>query len=136
MNDFIGAGAFALTSAWILYFYTTFCGLSPIQAASIFALARVGDAVASPTMGVITDNFHKTKLGKRFGRMKFFLLLAIPLVGVYTTIWISSFLYAAMIFTGIFVCVLIIVYTFTWERSLEEIEAAEANEVKEKQVNM
>ncbi|MBU3072099.1 MFS transporter [Clostridium estertheticum] len=206
MNDFIGAGAFALTSAWLLYFYTTFCGLSPIQAASIFALARVVDAVASPTMGFITDNFHKTKLGKRFGRRKFFLLLAIPLVGVYTTIWISgftyfyylatyiafelvytmilipydtlaaemtsdfkvrakltsarmyiaqfsaflaafipgrlinslgkesskSFLYAAMIFTVIFVIVLILVYLFTWERPLEEIEAAEANEVKDK----
>mgnify|MGYP001567841810 FL=1 len=206
MNDFIGAGAFALTSAWLLYFYTTFCGLSPIQAASIFALARVVDAVASPTMGFITDNFHKTRLGKRFGRRKFFLLLAIPLVGVYTTIWISgfsylyylatyiafelvytmilipydtlaaemtsdfkvrakltsarmyiaqfsaflaafipgrlinllgkespkSFLYAAMIFTVIFVIVLILVYTFTWERPLAEIEAAEANEVKEK----
>lgn len=206
MNDFIGAGAFALTAAWLLYFYTTFCGLSPIEAASIFALARVVDAVASPTMGFITDNFHKTKLGKRFGRRKFFILIAIPLVTVYTTIWISgfsymyylvtyiafeivyimilipydtlaaemtsdfkirakltsarmyiaqfsaflaafipgrlivalgkespnSFLYAGMIFTVIFVCVLILVYKFTWERSFEEIEAMESNEIVEK----
>jgi oligogalacturonide transporter len=84
MNDFIGAGAFALTSAWLLYFYTTFCGLTAIQASSIFALARVVDAVASPTMGFITDNFHKTRLGRRFGRRKFFLLAAIPLVVIYT----------------------------------------------------
>lgn len=206
MNDFIGAGAFALTAAWLLYFYTTFCGLTPIEAASIFALARVVDAVASPTMGFITDNFHKTKLGKRFGRRKFFILLGIPLVVVYATIWISgfsymyylttyiafelvytmilipydtlaaemtsdfkirakltsarmyiaqfsaflaafipgrliialgkespnSFLYAGMIFTVIFVCVLILVYKFTWERSLEEVEALEVNEIKEK----
>ncbi len=206
MTDFIGAGAFALTAAWLLYFYTTFCGLTPIQASSIFALARIVDAVASPTMGFITDNFHKTKLGRRFGRRKFFLLAAIPLIVVYVTIWISgfsylyylttyiafeivytmilipydtlaaemtsdfkvrakltsarmyiaqfsaflaafipgrlitvlgkdspkSFLIAAIIFTVIFVCVLILVNKFTWERSLEEIEILESRHSKEK----
>lgn len=70
MNDFIGAGAFALTSAWLLYFYTTFCGLTPIEASSIFALARIVDAVASPTMGFITDNFHKTALGRKIWKKK------------------------------------------------------------------
>ncbi|WP_315073616.1 MFS transporter [uncultured Clostridium sp.] len=206
MNDFIGAGAFALTSAWLLYFYTTFCGLTPIQASSIFALARIVDAVASPTMGFITDNFHKTALGRKFGRRKFFLLAAIPLIIVYSAIWVSgfsyvyyvatyiafeivytmvlipydtlaaemtsdfkvrakltsarmyiaqfsaflaaflpgrlinalgkespqSFLIAGGIFTVIFICVLILVYTFTWERSLEEIEILEGRHSKEK----
>lgn len=206
MNDFIGAGAFALTSAWLLYFYTTFCGLTAIQASSIFALARVVDAVASPTMGFITDNFHKTRLGRKFGRRRFFLLAAIPLVIIYTFMWMSgfsyvyyaatyigfevvytmilipydtlaaemtsdfhvrakltssrmyiaqfsaflaaflpgrlinalgkqspnSFLYAGIIFTVIFMVVLTLVYTFTWERSLEEVEALEARNPKEK----
>jgi len=206
MTDFIGAGAFALTGAWLLYFYTTFCGLTPIEASSIFALARIVDAVASPTMGFITDNFHKTALGRRFGRRRFFLLAAIPLVIIYITIWISgfsyfyyvatyiafeivytmilipydtlaaemtsdfkvrakltsarmyiaqfsaflaafipgrlintlgkespkSFLFAAMIFTVIFVIVLILVYNFSWERSLEEIEVLESRHSKEK----
>jgi len=206
MNDFIGAGAFALTAAWLVYFYTTFCGLTLIQASSIFAIARIVDAISSPTMGFITDNFHKTKLGKKFGRRRFFLLLGIPLVLVYTAIWISgfsylyylstyiafeivynmilipydtlaaemtsdykvrakltsarmyiaqfsafiaailpgrlisvlgksspkSFLYAGMIFTVIFIIVLILVYKGTWERSIEEIEASEINDNKEK----
>jgi oligogalacturonide transporter len=200
ITDFIGAGAFALTSAWLLYFYTTFCGLTLIEASSIFALARVVDAVASPTMGFITDNFHKTKLGRRFGRRKFFLLISIPLVICYSLIWMNgfsylyylvtyilfeivytmilipydtlaaemtsnfkvrakltsarmycaqfsaflaaflpgrlinalgkesanSFLYAGIIFTCIFIAVLLLVYNFTWERSLEEIKALEA----------
>lgn len=87
MNDFIGAGAFALTSAWLLYFYTTFCGLTAIQASSIFALARVVDAVASPTMGFITDNFHKTRLGQNLEEEDFsywqpsLWLLSIPSCG-------------------------------------------------------
>jgi oligogalacturonide transporter len=46
-----GAGRFsrrrALTAAWLLYFYTTFCGLTPIEATLIFAAARVLDAVVS-----------------------------------------------------------------------------------------
>ncbi|GMA97355.1 MFS transporter [Pelosinus sp. IPA-1] len=204
ITDFIGAGAFALTSAWLLYFYTTFCGLTLVEASSIFALARIVDAVASPTMGFITDNFHKTRLGRRFGRRKFFLLISIPLVICYSFIWMTgfsylyylmtyilfeivytmilipydtlaaemtsnykvrakltsarmycaqfsafvaaflpgrlinalgkessgSFLYAGAIFTGIFIVVLILVYNFTWERSLEEIKSTECKEPK------
>ncbi|MCM3701600.1 MFS transporter [Paenibacillus macerans] len=93
LGDFLGAGAFALTAAWLLFFLTTFCGLTAVEAGSIFAIARIVDAVAAPTMGYITDNFHKTKLGRRFGRRKFFILASIPLVLVYTLIWISGFSY-------------------------------------------
>lgn len=92
-TDFLGAGAFALTAAWLLYFYTTFCGLTPVQAGSIFALARVVDAVAAPVMGYVTDNFHKTKLGRKFGRRRFFLLISIPLVLCYSLIWVSGMSY-------------------------------------------
>lgn len=70
-GDFLGAGTTALTAAWLLYFYTTFCGLSPIEATFIFAMARVLDAVVSPLMGFLTDNFGSTRLGRRFGRRKF-----------------------------------------------------------------
>jgi oligogalacturonide transporter len=38
------------------------------------------DAVVSPLMGFLTDNFGSTWLGKRFGRRKFFILLGIPCV--------------------------------------------------------
>lgn len=39
-GDFLGAGTTALTAAWLLYFYTTFCGLTPIEATFIFAMGR------------------------------------------------------------------------------------------------
>lgn len=200
--DFLGAGSSALTGAWLLFFYTTFCGLSATQGALIFACARFVDAIASPLMGVITDNFHHTKLGKRFGRRKFFILLGIPLVLSYMLFWTSgqsfwyylvtyvafdviytmvlvpyetlaaemttdykkrslfsglrlfcgqvsaffaafipgrligmlgkddphSFLYAAGIFSVVFVLILIGLYAFTWERPLSEIEAMEAQD--------
>lgn len=92
-GDFLGAGTTALTAAWLLYFYTTFCGLTPVEATFIFAMARVLDAVVSPLMGFLTDNFGSTWLGQRFGRRKFFILLGIPLVFSYTFMWVDGMSY-------------------------------------------
>ncbi|WP_410012298.1 MFS transporter [Sodalis sp. C49] len=98
-GDFLGAGTTALTAAWLLYFYTTFCGLSPIEATFIFACARVLDAVVSPLMGYLTDNFGGTWLGKRFGRRKFFILLGIPCVFSYCLMWVGGMGYGYYLLT-------------------------------------
>ena len=71
-----------------LTFYTTFCGLTPIEATLIFAAARVLDAVVSPLMGFLTDNLAPW-LGKR-GRRKFFILLGIPCVFSYSAMWVGE----------------------------------------------
>ena len=89
-NDFLGAGAMAVISGWILFFYTTFCGLTAVQAATIFTVARLLDAVASPLIGYISDHFHRTGLGKRFGRRRFFVLLAIPLLPSFALMWVDG----------------------------------------------
>lgn len=93
LADVIGSGAFTLVSAWLLFFLTTFCGLTPIEAGSLFAVARIVDVIMCPLMGYISDNFHKTWLGRRFGRRRFFLLLSIPLVSVYSLLWVEGFNY-------------------------------------------
>ncbi|HEY5807072.1 MAG TPA: MFS transporter [Povalibacter sp.] len=90
VNDFLGAGAMAVISGWILFFYTTFCGLTPVQATAIFAIARLLDAVASPLIGFVSDHFHRTRLGKRFGRRRFFVLLAVPLLPSFALMWIDG----------------------------------------------
>src|SRR5687768_5718106 len=89
-NDLLGAGAMAVISGWILFFYTTFCGLTPVQAAAIFAIARLLDAVASPVIGYVSDRFHRTRLGKRFGRRRFFVLLAVPLLPSFALMWVEG----------------------------------------------
>ena len=89
-NDFLGAGAMAVISGWILFFYTTFCGLTPVEAAAIFATARLLDAIASPLIGYVSDRFHRTRLGRRFGRRRFFVLLAIPLLPSFALMWIDG----------------------------------------------
>ncbi|HYJ39202.1 MAG TPA: MFS transporter [Steroidobacteraceae bacterium] len=89
-NDFLGAGAMSIIGFWILFFYTTFCGLSATQATIIFATARLLDAFFSPVIGYISDRFHNTWLGKKFGRRRFFILLAIPLVPSFALMWVDG----------------------------------------------
>lgn len=78
--NFLGSGAQAVMSAWLMIFYTTYCNMSAIAAGSIFAIARLIDAVGNPIMGYISDNFGRTTLGKRFGRRRFFTLMGVPAI--------------------------------------------------------
>src|SRR5688572_26766592 len=89
-NDFLGAGAMSIIGFWVLFFYTTFCGLTAVQAAIIFTTARLLDAFFSPIIGYISDHFHRTRLGRRFGRRKFFILLAIPLLPSFALMWVEG----------------------------------------------
>lgn len=89
-NDVLGAGSMAVISGWVLIFYTQFCGLSAGQAATIFAVARILDAVASPMIGYISDHFGTTWLGQRFGRRRFFILAAIPLLPSFALMWLPG----------------------------------------------
>lgn len=88
--DAMGGGAFTIIGAFLLFFYITFAGLSPLEAASIIAIARLVDAVVSLCIGSITDNFYKTKLGRKFGRRRFFLLIGAPLMAVYALLWVTG----------------------------------------------
>lgn len=89
-GNLIGSGALAISGAWLLYFYTSFCGLSVVQASLIFSVATYLDVIINPIMGFITDSFYKTRLGRKFGRRRFFILIAIPLVLVYPMLWVKN----------------------------------------------
>lgn len=89
-NDILGGGAMAVIGTWILYFYTTFGGLSAMEATLIFGIARVIDAVVSPVIGHISDNLGRTALARRFGRRRFFILAAIPLLPSFAIMWVAG----------------------------------------------
>jgi oligogalacturonide transporter len=89
-NDVLGAGVMFVMSAWTLYFFTTFCGLTASEAGLIFISARLLDAFFSPVIGYVSDRFHRTKLGARFGRRRFFILLAIPLLPSFALMWMDG----------------------------------------------
>jgi oligogalacturonide transporter len=89
-NDVLGAGSMAVISTWILIFYTSFCGLSASEATIIFGVARVLDAITSPTIGHLSDNLGRSWLGRKFGRRRFFILAAIPLLPSFAIMWVAG----------------------------------------------
>lgn len=93
VTDMFGGGAFAVISAWIMFFYVTYCGLTPIEAGSILFIARILDTIISPLVGYVTDHFGNTRVGKKFGRRRFFLLLGCPLLVIYSLMWVADMNY-------------------------------------------
>lgn len=121
VTDLFGGGAFAVIGTWLLFFYTTYCGLTVLEAGSIFAIARVIDALLSPIMGYVTDNFGNTWLGKRFGRRRFFLLISSPLMFLYALIWISDMNYWYYLGTYLSIELLSAMVLVPWETISSEM---------------
>lgn len=90
LTDVMGGAAFTIVGAFLLYFFTTFAGLTAVEGAAIIGIARIVDAITSLVMGSLTDNFYKTKLGKRFGRRHFWLLIGSPLMLEYVLMWVTG----------------------------------------------
>lgn len=104
-----------LVGAWLLFFYTTFCGLSAGQGATIFLIGRVADAIASLVMGNISDNIYKYKIGRRFGRRHIFILAAAPSVLFAITLWVAGMSYWYYLITYVITTVLMSVLQIPWE---------------------
>lgn len=91
VGDFIGGGGQTIISAWLLFFLTKYCNLTPVQGAVILSSTALIDAFVSLLMGTITDNFYRYKLGRMFGRRHFFILISAPVIGILFTIqWIAG----------------------------------------------
>lgn len=59
------------------------------MAGLILTLSRIVDVVDNPIVRFISDNFARIKLGRKFGRRKFFILIGALLVTiVFTLLWI------------------------------------------------
>ncbi|MDA8478042.1 MFS transporter [Citrobacter sp. Awk 4] len=121
VTDLFGGGAFAIIGTWLLFFYTTYCGLSVIEAGSIFAIARVIDALLSPIMGYVTDNFGNTWLGRKFGRRRFFLLLSSPLMFLYALLWLTDMGYWYYLGTYLSIELLSAMVLVPWETLAAEM---------------
>lgn len=104
-----------LVGAWLLFFYTTFCGLSAGQGATIFLIGRVADAIASLVMGNISDNIYKYKIGRRFGRRHIFILAAAPSVLFAITLWVAGMSYWYYLITYVITTILMSVLQIPWE---------------------
>lgn len=81
-GNLVGSGALAISSAWLVIFYTQYAGLTMPEATLIYSTALLVDTFANPICGFITDAFNNTWLGRRLGRRRFFILLSIPVLGI------------------------------------------------------
>lgn len=80
MGGMLNSGALTFTHSYMIMFLSTECGLSGAEAALVSSAAIYLNAVLTPVMGFISDNFYATKIGRIFGRRRFWILLAIPMM--------------------------------------------------------
>ena len=120
-GDMLGAGAQAVVTGWLLYFFTTFCGLSPIEAGLILGLPRLIEAVTCPLIGYVSDNLRYTWIGRKVGRRKIFLMLTIPLLPSFVLIFVTGQTFTYYLLTFIFFELLYTMFLIPWETLAAEM---------------
>ncbi len=103
ISDTAGASTISIVAAWGLFFWTTYCGLSATEAASILAIARVVDAINSLIIGNVSDKLYVTRIGRLLGRRHIFLLFGAPFLLESLLYWIPghSYWYYLLTYLGI-----------------------------------
>lgn len=120
-GDMLGAGAQAVVTGWLFYFFTTFCGLSAVEAGLILGLPRLIEAVTCPLIGYVSDNLRYTWIGRRIGRRKIFLMLTIPLLPSFMLIFIAGHSFTYYLLTFIFFEFLYTMFLIPWETLAAEM---------------
>ncbi|WP_160724547.1 MFS transporter [Bacillus sp. USDA818B3_A] len=115
LTDLMGGGAFTIIGAWLIFFYTKYAGLSPVEAGSIIAIARIVDAVFSLFMGSLSDNLLKFRAGRKFGRRRFFLLAGSPLMLCYILLWVTDMGYLYYLLTYLLFELIAAMVLIPWE---------------------
>jgi Na+/melibiose symporter-like transporter len=82
------SGSGGLIGSWLLYFLTTFGGVNPGVAAVIISIRLFVDMIWAPVVAVISDNFYRFAIGRKFGRRRFFMIFCIPTSIAFTLMWI------------------------------------------------
>lgn len=113
--DLLGAGAMAVVSGWLIYFLTTFCGLSAAEAGLILGIPRLVDAISCPLIGYLSDKLRHTWIGRKIGRRKVFLLAAIPLLPSFALMWVTGQNFTYYLVTFIFFEVIYASVLIPWE---------------------
>jgi len=120
-GDMLGAGAQAVITGWLFYFFTTFCGLSAAEAGMILGLPRLLEAITCPLIGYMSDNLRHSWIGRRIGRRRFFLLLVLPLLPSFSLLFVTgqTFWYYLVVF--IFFELLYTMFLIPWETMAAEM---------------
>lgn len=120
-GDMLGAGAQAVITGWLFYFFTTFCSLTAVEAGLILGLPRLLEAITCPLIGYISDNLRHTWVGRKIGRRKIFLLITIPLLPSFALIFVTGQTFWYYLITFIFFEFLYTMFLIPWETLAAEM---------------
>ncbi|MBL8275734.1 MAG: MFS transporter [Pelomonas sp.] len=120
-GDMLGAGAQAVITGWLFYFFTTFCGLSAVEAGLILGLPRLLEAITCPLIGYVSDNLRHTWVGRKIGRRKVFLLITIPLLPSFALIFRTGHTFTYYLLAFIFFELLYTMFLIPWETLAAEM---------------
>lgn len=120
-GDMLGAGAQAVITGWLAYFFITFCGLSPVETGLILGLPRLLEAITCPLIGYVSDNLRHTWIGRRIGRRKIFLILTIPLLPCFALIFVTGQTFVYYLTTFVFFEFLYTMFLIPWETLAAEM---------------
>jgi oligogalacturonide transporter len=120
-GDMLGAGAQAVITGWLFYFFTTFCGLTAVQAGLILGLPRLLEAITCPLIGYLSDNLRHTWIGHKIGRRKLFLLITIPLLPSFALIFRTGHTFTYYLLAFIFFELLYTMFLIPWETLAAEM---------------
>lgn len=120
-GDMLGAGAQAVITGWLFYFFVTFCDLSAVEAGMILGLPRLLEAITCPLIGYISDNLRHTSIGRKIGRRKIFLLITIPLLPSFALLFVTGQSFWYYLFAFIFFELLYTMFLIPWETLAAEM---------------
>ena len=120
-GDMLGAGAQAVVTGWLLYFFTTFCNLSAAEAGLILGLPRLLEAITCPLIGYVSDNLRHSWIGRRIGRRKVFLIATIPLLPSFALIFVAGHSFTYYLLTFIFFEFVYTMFLIPWETLAAEM---------------
>lgn len=99
IGDIFGGGSGALTGTYLTLFLTTYGGLQIAEATSVQGISTVISAVTAIIIGALSDRFLRYRVGRRFGRRRFFLLLGAPLLLLGIAMWLPGLSYWVYFFS-------------------------------------
>ena len=129
-GDMLGAGAQAVITGWLFYFFVTFCGLTPVEAGLILGLPRLIEAISCPLIGYMSDNMRHSRIGRRIGRRRIFLMVVLPLLPCFALLFVTGhgFWYYLAVF--IFFELLYTAFLIPWETMAAEMSKDYAEKAK------
>ena len=88
-----------MVTTYLALFWTRFCGMNISVAQGIIGTSAIISAVSALLFGVLDDNLYRYRIGRRFGRRHFMLMIIAPSLFIGILLWIpgsSVWLYACV----------------------------------------